>query len=95
MRMFPIDWYWGRLVSYYKAIEVQLNLGKNVSEWFKFSLETRSRQDHAGVYFTIELLQSFYFHVQFYDTRHWNPWKGRYYRDGEELEDSRRAEAYR
>jgi hypothetical protein len=93
--MFPIDWYWGQLVSYNKAIEVQLVLGKNVSEWFRLSLETRSRQDHAGLYFTVELLQSFYFHAWLYDTRHWNQWKGRFYKDEEEAEDLRRMESYR
>jgi hypothetical protein len=83
MQLFPINWCWGRKVSENKAIELQADAGRGSSEWFKFCLETRSKQDHAGIYFSFEALTVFYFHMWFYDIRHWNYEKGQYYREGE------------
>ena len=87
MQLFPISWCWGKPVSKQKAIELQLEIGKNRSEWFRFCLQTRSKQDHAGLYFEIELLTVFYFHFWFYDTRHWNYGKGRFYDEPAEFRD--------
>ena len=63
---------WNWKVSKNKALEVQLTLEKGFADWFKFCLETKSKQDHPGIYLTFELLTIFYFHVWFYDGRHWD-----------------------
>jgi hypothetical protein len=83
MQLFPINWCWGRKVSKNKALELQVALDGDFSDWFKFCLETRSKQDHAGLYFTLELATCFYFHIWLYDVRHWNWEKGRFYYDHE------------
>jgi hypothetical protein len=93
MRMPPLSVYWGTSLPKNKAFEFQLLIGHRVAEWFKFSLETRSAQDHAGIYFTIEFLRFFYFHTWFYDIRHWNIWKNRFYKEGEELHYDYQLEA--
>ena len=82
-----MNWCWGRKVSENKAIELQATASKGFADWFKFCLETRSKQDHAGIYFTLEILTVFYFHVWFYDVRHWNYEAGRFYEDGESYSD--------
>lgn len=87
LQLFPLNFCWGTKVSTNKAFEVQLSLGKIYADWFRFSLETRTQQDHAGVYFTLELLTLVYFHAWFYDVRHWNYEAGRFYREGEPYED--------
>lgn len=57
------------------------------SEWFKLDVGTRTKQDHGGFSFTLELLSCFYFNFQFYDSRHWNYEEDRWYEPGEELEN--------
>ena len=56
-----------------KSIEIQLDLFPN-DETTIFSCEFRINQktDHAGVGFFLELYKLFYFHIQFYDKRHWD-----------------------
>lgn len=59
-----------------KGLEIQLTLGKFMfvgrPNWFVVAFETRSKCDHAGVEFRLELLKIFYFHINIYDFRHWN-----------------------
>ena len=55
-----------------KGLEVQLTLKKGFAQWLNIALEERKKCDHAGVEFRIELLKSFYFHIQIYDFRHWD-----------------------
>lgn len=70
---------WFRKLSKNKGIEVQLTLEWNFADWFEVSLKTRSRCDHAGTRFTISLLKFFYFHIYFYDFRHWDDDNDKYY----------------
>ena len=59
-----------------KVLELQFSLdGSRPNfhiEWLVVCLATRSRQDHKGISFTLELLTVFYFCINFYDIRHYN-----------------------
>ena len=61
-------WSWNRLVSEYKAIEIEVYRSNTVDE-----NETRLRylEDHAGLTLGLGLF-SYTLRAQFYDSRHWN-----------------------
>ena len=83
------SWSWNRerhLLGY-NWLEVQIDLGwKNnlANEWFRLGLETRSEVDHPGAEFKFGFLRCCYFHVAYYDSRHWNDEENRYFKPGEE-----------
>ena len=54
-----------------KNLEIQIELGSDLAEWFVLCLETRTEQDHPGVVFRFELLKKLYFSIIFYDSRHY------------------------
>ena len=59
---------WSKLVSKYKAVEVEVYRSNTIAE---FEVGLRFREDHAGL--TVGLgLFSYTLRAQFYDTRHWN-----------------------
>ena len=62
---------WFKQLTTNKGLEIQLTFGE-LANWFVIALESRSKCDHAGVEFRIELLRVFYFHINFYDFRHWD-----------------------
>jgi len=68
-----------------KAIEFQLDFLEG--EWFQFSLATRSKVDHPGITYKLSILKLFDFTIHFYDGRHWNHDKDRFYKEGEEMEE--------
>jgi hypothetical protein len=55
-----------------KGIEIQLTFEWDFADWFELSLKTRRKCDHAGTTFTLEILRIFYFHIMYYDFRHWD-----------------------
>ena len=61
-------WSWGKAVSKYKAVEVEVYRSNTVAE---FESRLRFREDHAGLTFGLGFL-SYTLRAQFYDTRHWN-----------------------
>ena len=67
---------WFKQLNQIKGIEVQVTLNKfpfgGRPNWFVVALESRSNCDHAGVEFRVELLRIFYFHINYYDLRHWD-----------------------
>jgi len=57
----------------FKFFEIQFDILTSVAdEWFIFKLETRTKQDHEGVYFGITLFCLVYFGMTFYDSRHYD-----------------------
>jgi hypothetical protein len=73
-----------------KHFEMQLDNGG--SEWFRLDVGTRSRQDHGGIFFEVELL-GLYLALTVYDARHWNHDEGRWYEPGEEAREWEVSEA--
>jgi hypothetical protein len=67
-----INFCWARRLSKNKSIELQFCTEKGFSDWFGFKLYTKSKCDHAGLYFEFEFLTILYFHIWIYDNRHWN-----------------------
>jgi hypothetical protein len=61
-------WSWGKAVSKYKAVEVEVYRSNTVAE---FEARLRFREDHAGLIIGLGFL-SYTLRAQFYDTRHWN-----------------------
>ena len=61
-------WSWGKSVSKYKAIEVEVYRSNTVAE---FEARLRFREDHAGLTIGLGFI-SYTLRAQFYDTRHWN-----------------------
>ena len=61
-------WSWGKAVSKYKAVEVEVYRSNTVAE---FEARLRFREDHAGLAVGLGFL-SYTLRAQFYDTRHWN-----------------------
>ena len=61
-------WSWGKSVSKYKAVEVEVYRSNTVAE---FEARLRFREDHAGLTIGLGFL-SYTLRAQFYDTRHWN-----------------------
>ena len=59
---------WGKAVSKYKAIEVEVYRSNTIAE---FEARLRFREDHAGLTIGLGFL-SYTLRAQFYDTRHWN-----------------------
>jgi hypothetical protein len=56
-----------------KSIEVQLDLfPQDGVTIFNCEFRINQKVDHAGVGLFIELYKLFYFHIQFYDHRHWD-----------------------
>jgi hypothetical protein len=58
----------------HKYLEIQLNFNDDLTrsgEWFDFQLATRTRQDHEGAVFLLDLLRLVYFGITFYDNRHY------------------------
>ena len=56
-----------------KSIEFQLDLfPKDDVVVFKCEFIINQKADHAGISFFFELYKLFYFHIQFYDRRHWD-----------------------
>ena len=56
-----------------KSIEIQLDLlPQDDTTILKYEFRISQKTDHAGIGFFFELYKLFYFHVQFYDHRHWN-----------------------
>lgn len=54
-----------------KYIEFQVIMNEALNtEWFVFSLETRSNCDHRGIYFRLEVLKKLYLGIVLYDKRH-------------------------
>ena len=78
MKRFGKTFCWFKQLTTNKGLEVQLTFG-SLANWFVVALESRSKCDHAGVEFRIELLKVFYFHINFYDFRHWNYDKDTWY----------------
>lgn len=66
-----------------KALEVGGGRANWKNEGFDYRFQVRSRGDHAGLTFWIEL-SGFLFELNLHDTRHWNHEKGRFYLPGEE-----------
>jgi hypothetical protein len=65
---FEPKWSWSKLISKYKAIEVEFYRSNTVAE---FECRLRHREDHAGLALGLGLF-SYTLRAQFYDTRHWN-----------------------
>jgi hypothetical protein len=65
---FEPGWSWGKAVSKYKAIEVEVYRSNTVAE---FETRLRFREDHAGLTLGLGLF-SYTLRAEFYDTRHWN-----------------------
>jgi len=61
-------WSWGKAVSKYKAVEVEVYRSNTVAE---FETRLRFREDHAGLTVGLGFI-SYTLRAQFYDTRHWN-----------------------
>jgi hypothetical protein len=61
-------WSWGKAVSKYKAVEVEVYRSNTVAE---FEARLRFREDHAGLTIGLGFL-SYTLRAQFYDIRHWN-----------------------
>ena len=56
MKIFKQTYCWFKQLTINKGLEIQLSLG-HLANWFVISLESRSKCDHAGVEFRIELLR--------------------------------------
>ena len=70
----------------HKYFELQLT-SFPAFELVDFSLNTHwYGEDHAGFKFRLSIL-GFYFGLDFYDSRHWNYDKGRWYFPGEEAKE--------
>lgn len=80
------DWW----LSTNKALEIQLDLDK-VDSLFRIRLDIRRKGDYAGIDFELELFEKLYFGINFYDCRHWNYKKNRWYLPGEEAKEERKA----
>ena len=63
---------WFKSLSKNKGIEVQYTFEKDFGRYFKIDLGIRTKCDHAGIRYSIELFNYFYFHIYFYDFRHWD-----------------------
>ena len=62
-----------------KNIEIQLDLfPQDDVTIFNCKFRINQKTDHAGVGFFLELYKLFYFHIQFYDHRHWDYEKKRW-----------------
>lgn len=72
MKLRDYNYFWFLNIGKHKVIEMQAAFEKDFAGWFKFSLEVKTNQDHPGVYFTLELFKRIYFHIWFYDGRHWD-----------------------
>lgn len=60
-------------LSEFKFFEIQLDfLTMLADEVFVFNLETRTKQDHEGVYFCLTLFRFMYLGITFYDSRHYD-----------------------
>ena len=56
-----------------KSIEIQLDLfPRDDVSIFKYEFRANQKTDHAGIGLFIEIYKFVYFHIQFYDHRHWN-----------------------
>jgi len=68
-----------------KSLEVQV--GEVNKTLIGFDVRTSTREDHAGIMFSIYLFRRFLY-VSFHDNRHWNDEEGRYvnYDNPEEVE---------
>ncbi len=67
-----------------KAIEFEGGIHKEWS-WFELIFKLTRHCDHAGLNFNIEIF-GMWLSFNFYDSRHWNYDKNRYYIPGEEEE---------
>lgn len=75
MKLFKLrDWNycWFKKLSKHKGIEIQLTLEKGFASWFNISFNIRTKCDHAGCEYKIELFKFIYFHIYYYDFRHWD-----------------------
>ena len=63
---------WFKELSKNKGVEVQFTFEKDFSNWFKIDIDIRTKCDHAGVRYSIELFKYVYFHIYYYDFRHWD-----------------------
>ena len=68
-----------KALSKNKGLEIQLTLQWDFADWFEISLKTRTKCDHAGTIFTISLLRFIFFHIQYYDFRHWDDDNDKFY----------------
>lgn len=72
-------------ITKHKAFGFQFTKSCNFHTIFGITLDTQwMGQDHGGIRLTIELWR-YFLHIEFYDMRHWNWEKKRWYTD-EELE---------
>jgi len=59
-----------------KNIEFQIEFSwicyNLADEWFRFGIETKSKQDHGGLYFDFCLMKIFAIMIAYYDQRHWD-----------------------
>jgi hypothetical protein len=78
MKKFNKTFLFFKQITLHKGIEIQLTLN-DLANWFVISLQSHSKCDHAGVEFRIELLKLVYFHISFYDFRHWDYDKNDWY----------------
>ena len=67
-----------------KYFELQAESGALASEWFTILIATKTKQDHGGVQFELQLLKLIFISIMVYDNRHWNYDKNRYFLPGEE-----------
>ena len=60
-----------------KSIEIQLDLfPTDDSTIFQCEFRVNQKTDHAGIGLFLKIYKFVYFHIQFYDHRHWD-WKNR------------------
>ena len=79
-----------KLTTYFHAGPVRhksLEVGGGRTGWkdegFDWSFRFRTKGDHAGLQFFVEL-KGFVFEFNLTDGRHWNDRENRFYREGEE-----------
>jgi len=77
-------WKWGFFIKLWKEKGIETEI-IYLTEWsfFKFDISWTRKCDHAGLEFILEIL-SVYFYIKYYDSRHWNYEKDRWYNEGEE-----------
>ena len=60
-------------ISTNKSLEIQLDvLPEDNSTIFQCEFRVNKNTDHAGIGYYLYIYKIFYFHIQFYDHRHWN-----------------------
>jgi len=67
----------------HKSLEVGGGKTGSKDEGFDWNLRLRTKGDHAGLQFFVEL-KGYLFEINLTDGRHWNWKENRFYRDGEE-----------